>query len=315
MGDKKNVTDFALWKFSPRGVKRQMEWDSPWGKGFPGWHIECSAMSIKYLEQPLDIHCGGQDHVRVHHSNEIAQTEAATGKQFAKYWLHGEFLVQDKGKMAKSAGDFLTLETVMHEGVSPLTYRMFCYTAHYRSPLMFSWDAVRSAAAGLANLKKLILSEVKKPAPGKEVPRDKVANSLEPFFAAVCDDMNMTVAVSHIWALAKGTGLSPEEKFAAIEAADAVLALDLLKDERAAEVVTEVSEAGVKLKMVSLAVLDQSVVAEIVSLMSQRQTARQTKAFDKADQIRKQLSDMGVAIKDLSGGVSECRVAHGSNNE
>jgi cysteinyl-tRNA synthetase len=309
MGDKKNVTDFALWKISPKGLRRQMEWDSPWGTGFPGWHIECSAMSLKYLEQPLDIHCGGQDHVRVHHTNEIAQAEAATGTTFARYWLHGEFLVQDKGKMAKSAGDFLTLESVMKEGVSPLSYRMFCYTAHYRSPLMFSWDALRSAAAGLANLKKLILSEVKKPASGASVPRDIVARALEPFLSAVCDDMNMTVALSHIWTLAKEPTLSAEEKYSAVETADAVCGLNLLQDDRAHEIVTEVTEAGVHLRMVSQAILEQSMIQRIVALMAQRQSARQSRAFDKADQIRKQLSDMGVMIKDLPGGVSECRVA------
>jgi cysteinyl-tRNA synthetase len=308
MGDKKNVTDFALWKFSPKGSRRQMEWDSPWGKGFPGWHIECSAMSLKYLDQPLDIHCGGQDHVRVHHTNEIAQAEAATGKQFAKFWLHGEFLVQDKGKMAKSAGDFLTLETVTNEGVSPIAYRMFCYTAHYRSPLMFSWEAVRSAAAGLANLKKLIVSEVKKPGDDATPPGGAVAKLLEPFFTAVCDDMNMTVAVSHIWSLVKDGGVTAEAKYAAIKAADTVLALDLLTDDRPEEIVTDVSEAGVNLKIVSQAALDQATVSRIAELMSRRRSARKDKAFDKADEIRKLLSAMNVTIKDLPGGVSECRV-------
>jgi cysteinyl-tRNA synthetase len=308
MGDKKHVTDFALWKFSPKGSRRQMEWDSPWGKGFPGWHIECSAMSLKYLEQPLDIHCGGQDHVRVHHTNEIAQAEAATGKQFAKYWLHGEFLVQDKGKMAKSAGDFLTLETVIKESVSPLAYRMFCYTAHYRSPLMFSWDALRSAATGLANLKKLILSEVKKPAVSASALLDAALKPLEPFFAAVCDDMNMTVAVSHIWSLVKEPGLSAEQKYAAIEAADGILGLDLLTDDRPREIVTDVAEAGIRIKVISQTMLDQTMISRIATLMSERQTARQTKVFDKADIIRKQLSDIGVTIKDLPDGISECRV-------
>jgi cysteinyl-tRNA synthetase len=310
MGDKKSVTDFALWKFSPKGSKRQMEWESPWGTGFPGWHIECSAMSLKYLDQPLDIHCGGQDHVRVHHTNEIAQAEAATGKQFAKYWLHGEFLVQDKGKMAKSAGDFLTLETVMKEGVSPLSYRMFCFTAHYRSPLMFSWDSVRAAAAGLANLKKLVLSEVKKPAKGAVHENvSKVAEkALEPFYAAVCDDMNMTVAVSHIWSIVKDAGLSAEEKYAAIEAADAVLGLDLLTDDRPKEIVTDVAEAGIRFKLVSQSVLDQEIISRIAVLMAQRQEARLSKAFDKADVIRKELTDIGVTVKDLPGSVSECRI-------
>jgi cysteinyl-tRNA synthetase len=156
MGDKRNVTDFALWKFSPKDAKRQMEWDSPWGVGFPGWHIECSAMSIAHLPQPLDIHCGGMDHIRVHHTNEIAQAEAATGQKFANFWLHGEFLVLDKGKMAKSGGNFVTLDTLKEKGISPLGYRMFCYTAHYRSPLTFSYEGAASAEQGLANLRKII---------------------------------------------------------------------------------------------------------------------------------------------------------------
>jgi cysteinyl-tRNA synthetase len=135
-----------------------MEWDSPWGVGFPGWHIECSAMSMEYLPQPIDIHCGGSDHIRVHHSNEIAQSEAATGKKFVKYWLHGEFLVLDKGKMAKSGGGFITLDSVKDAKIPPLAYRMFCFTAHYRSPLSFSWEGLSASAHSLANLYQTISS-------------------------------------------------------------------------------------------------------------------------------------------------------------
>jgi cysteinyl-tRNA synthetase len=308
MGDKRSATDFALWKFSPKDKKRQMEWDSPWGTGFPGWHIECSAMSLKYLEQPLDIHCGGSDHVRVHHTNEIAQAEAATGRQFVKYWLHGEFLVLDKGKMAKSSGDFLTLDSVKEAGIPPLAYRMFCYTAHYRSPLMFSWDGLKSAGQGLVNLKKLVFSETKKPASADSVSRETAGRILEPFYDSLCDDMNMPVACAHVWTLLKDPALSAKEKYCAVEAADSVLGLDLLKDDRASETVTEVERSGVKLKLVSASAPDAARVDAIAALVAQRQEARATKNFDKADSIRMQLAALGVELKDLPGGVAECRL-------
>ena len=135
LGEKRHVTDFALWKFSPSDQKRQMEWDSPWGVGFPGWHIECSAMSTKYLGVFFDIHCGGEDHISVHHPNEIAQTQACYGTHLANFWLHGYFLQLDDAKMAKSAGDFLRLQTLIDRGYDPVAYRWFCLNAHYRAKL------------------------------------------------------------------------------------------------------------------------------------------------------------------------------------
>ncbi len=135
LGEKRHVTDFALWKFSPSDQKRQMEWDSPWGLGFPGWHIECSAMSTKYLGVFFDIHCGGEDHISVHHPNEIAQTQACYGTHLANFWLHGYFLQLDDAKMAKSAGDFLRLQTLIDRGYDPVAYRWFCLNAHYRAKL------------------------------------------------------------------------------------------------------------------------------------------------------------------------------------
>ncbi|MBU2219414.1 cysteine--tRNA ligase, partial [Patescibacteria group bacterium] len=151
-GEKKNPTDFALWKLSSSGEKRQMEWDSPWGKGFPGWHIECSAMSTKYLGQPFDIHAGGIDHIPVHHQNEIAQSEAAYDKPLAKYWLHGEFLVIDQKKMSKSEGNFITLNILKEKNFNPLSYRFFVLSSHYRKPLNFSWQAMEAGQRGLEHL-------------------------------------------------------------------------------------------------------------------------------------------------------------------
>ena len=308
MGDKKNATDFALWKFSPKDRQRQMEWSSPWGKGFPGWHIECSAMSLAYCPQPLDIHCGGMDHVRVHHTNEIAQTEAATGKPFVRYWLHGEFLVIDKGKMAKSAGDFLTLDSLREAAVAPLAYRMFCYTAHYRSPLMFSWEGLKAAGHGLANLKKLVFSETRKPSSPAGVSRESVDRILAPFYEALCDDMNMTVACAHVWALLKDATVTAEEKYLAVAAADAVLALDLLTDDRPREVARDIERSGVRLRLVSLTAPEDSLVNKIAELASRRAEARTNRDFAAADSIRAELSGMGVEIKDLPGGVAECRI-------
>jgi len=138
-GEKRNVTDFALWKFSPADRQRYMEWDSPWGKGFPGWHIECSAMSAKYLGPFFDIHCGGEDHISVHHTNEIAQTQACYGTRLANFWLHGYFLQMDEARMSKSAGGFVRLQTLLDRGYDPLTYRFFCLSAHYRARLSFAW--------------------------------------------------------------------------------------------------------------------------------------------------------------------------------
>ncbi len=153
LGEKRSATDFALWKFSPAGEKRQMEWDSPWGKGFPGWHIECSAMAQKYLGDYFDIHCGGEDHIPVHHTNEIAQTEARVGTRLANFWMHGYFLLSNDAKMAKSAGEFLRVQYLVDRGYDPLAYRYLCLTAHYRGQLNFTWDALDSATIALDRMR------------------------------------------------------------------------------------------------------------------------------------------------------------------
>ena len=155
--EKKNPTDFALWKSSPNpstssGQRRQMEWESPWGVGFPGWHIECSAMSVKYLGQPFDIHTGGVDHVPVHHTNEIAQSEAAAGKPLANYWLHSEFVIVNDARMGKSEGNLITLLELKDKGYSPLAYRYFVLAGHYRTRLNFTWEAMAGAQNTLDNL-------------------------------------------------------------------------------------------------------------------------------------------------------------------
>ena len=224
--EKRNATDFALWKFSPQGTQRQMEWDSPWGIGFPGWHIECSAMSMKYLGDQLDIHCGGTDHIDVHHTNEIAQSEAATGKPFFKVWMHGAFLIIAGGKkMAKSEGNFLTLENAfLKKNIDPLAYRYATFLSHYRKPMEYSQEAMDAALNGLQHLRNQVrtLKDDAGDAPGGSVNiefRDK-------FLQEINDDLNMPRAMAVVQALLK-SDLTAAEKLVTIDDFDQVLGFDL----------------------------------------------------------------------------------------
>jgi cysteinyl-tRNA synthetase len=301
MGAKRSPTDFALWKFSPSGATRQMEWESPWGVGFPGWHIECSAMSLKYLRQPLDIHCGGMDHVRVHHTNEIAQAEAATGTPFVRFWLHGEFLTLDAGKMAKSGGGFITLDTVKERGVDPLAYRMFCYSAHYRSPLAFSWEGLEGAAQSLANMRKLTGVLATEPGAGSA----RVSEVLQPFYAALDDDLNMPKAMAALWDIARSKDIAPADRKAAIAIADRVTGLDLLKIQvnRGAECWDESHTIKLVMTPAGAAGIDAQVVFQKIN---QRRSARATKDWASADVVRKELAALKISVRDLPDGSTEC---------
>ncbi|MCL2218513.1 MAG: cysteine--tRNA ligase [Chitinispirillia bacterium] len=307
MGDKRNVTDFALWKFSPKDAKRQMEWESPWGTGFPGWHIECSAMSLAHLPQPVDIHCGGMDHIRVHHTNEIAQTEAATGEKFANFWLHGEFLVLDKGKMAKSGGNFVTLDTLRDKGVSPLGYRMFCYTAHYRSPLTFSFEGAASAEQGLTNLRRII-STLSDGSGRAGVDKGRLAEISGPFMDALCDDLNMPRAMAALWEGLRDNKLTDGEKLALAEEADKVLGLDLMKpaENRRTEITEEVD--GYKIFLSVNGNISPTLKNTIIEKAVLRKKSRAAKDFKTADLIRDRFAGAGVAVKDLPDGTTECVV-------
>lgn len=271
--EKKNPTDFALWKFSPKDVKRQMEWDSPWGVGFPGWHIECSVMSTKYLGQPFDIHCGGIDHIPIHHTNEIAQSEAAYDKPMAKYWLHGEFLVMGDKKMAKSEGNFVTLSDLEEKGYHPLAYRYFCLTAHYRTPLRFTWTALEGSQRALNRLYENI-----KRYPKKEVEFHKEYE--ERFHKAINDDLDMPKALAITWELIKDDNISPEIKRATLLQFDKVLGLSL---DNPPEIKVEVPE-------------------EIWQLLEERETARKNKDWKKADEIREEIKKRGYIIEDTPQG-------------
>ena len=224
--EKKNKTDFALWKFSPINEKRQMEWDSPWGVGFPGWHIECSAMSRAVLGDHLDIHTGGIDHIPVHHTNEIAQSECSNGdgKRFVNYWMHVNFLNADKGKMSKSTGDFLRLESIKEKNISPLAYRYLLLMTHYRKELKFSWDSLE--AANNAYLK--LIKQIDKIKTDKKVDLTEAGEKyLNRFVDAMNDDLNTSIALATLWSMLGDKELANEEKYTLIKEMDKYIGLNL----------------------------------------------------------------------------------------
>jgi len=277
---KRHPADFALWKLTPSGVQRQMEWDSPWGRGFPGWHLECSAMSMKYLGEQFDIHCGGIDHIRVHHTNEIAQTEGATGKHpWVRFWLHGEFLVLDKEKMAKSGEGFITLGTVVERSIDPLAYRYMCLGAHYRQQLTFSWEALDGAAGSLQTLRRRARELAEQASPSPQGEREPFTAR---FRAAVEDDLNMPRALAVAWEVARSSELSPAAASALLRDFDRVLGLDLGEP---------------------LAGEGAALEEEIQQKINEREAARRKKDFATADRIRDELAAEGIRLMDTPGGV------------
>jgi cysteinyl-tRNA synthetase len=271
VGEKRHPTDFALWKFSPPGERRQMEWDSPWGRGFPGWHIECSAMAQKYLGDYFDIHCGGEDHIPVHHTNEIAQTEARVGTRLANFWMHGYFLLEGNAKMAKSAGEFLRLKSLTDRGYDPLAYRYLCLTAHYRSQLNFTWDALDAAATALERMRGGFHALPEGGAPD--------AGALERFTGEVNDDLNVPRALALAWEVLRGA-LPPEARRATLAALDRVLGLRLSGWQPRQETVPE----GVR------------------ALAEARSAARGARDWPEADRLRAQLHEAGWEVEDRPDG-------------
>ena len=272
--EKRNARDFALWKFSPVNEKRDMEWDSHWGVGFPGWHIECSAMSMKYLGEQFDLHIGGEDLKSTHHPNEIAQSQGATGySPFVKYWLHGAFLLVDGGKMGKSKGNAYTLHDLENKGISPLALRYFYFSGHYRSPLNFTWEALESSAHALQKIQDYYL-EVGLPS--------KTGNIEETykikFLNTINDDLNIPQALAVLWELVKDEKITPENKKATLLDFDRVFGF-------------------------GLADLKQEIIPdEINELVNQREQARVSKDFAKSDELRDKIKEMGYELNDTDGG-------------
>ncbi|MGZ3692645.1 MAG: cysteine--tRNA ligase [Bdellovibrionota bacterium] len=273
---KHEPTDFALWKFLPKDKKRQQEWDSPWGKGFPGWHIECSAMAMKYLGETFDIHCGGIDHVRVHHTNEVAQSEAATGKRFSNFWLHGEFLNEDSGKMSKSKGETLTLSVLERDGFDPMDYRFLLLQAHYRTQLLFSYDALRAAQAGRRGMMERLRDW--QGLGGKSL--GDLSRYTNAFEKAVFDDLNMPEALSVFFQAAKDPALSPADKVKLALDFDGMFGLGLAQ----------------RLEQLDL------VPAEIQALVDARDHARATKQWAESDRLRGELQAKGYRVDDTPKG-------------
>ncbi len=265
-GEKKHPEDFALWKFNS-----SLGWETPLGKGFPGWHIECSAMASKYLGKQFDLHCGGKEHVPVHHTNEIAQSEAAFGKKpWVKYWLHHEWLELSGEKMAKSGENFITLSTLEKKGFHPLDYRFFCLGTHYRKPLMFSWEALEGAKIARKKLVEHYLSW--------EGKGSMVKKYLDAFTKEINHDLNTPKALAMVWALVNDAKIKNEDRKATLLKFDEVLGL------------------GFK------SVKEEKIPADLIELAEERLAARKKKDWKKADFLREEIKKRGFIIGDADAG-------------
>ena len=298
--NKRNPHDFVLWFTKSKFENQALVWDSPWGRGYPGWHIECSAMSMKYLGEQFDIHTGGIDHIRIHHTNEIAQSEGATGKQWVKYWLHNEFLVMNKGKMSKSTGDFITLDKVIEAGYAPLDYRFLLLGGHYRSQLTFSWEAMETAKNARKNLEQRIsnlLTEAKTlpdfPCGGLTAEQsiallhtEKARGYFTDFVHALEEDISTPRALSVLQLTVKDKELEASEAVTLIRIFDTVLALHLIEEAAALHTGTESVDNA----------------EEIERLVAERTEAKKNKDFKRADEIRNVLKDRGIALEDTANG-------------
>jgi cysteinyl-tRNA synthetase len=282
--NKKNPLDFVLWFTNSKFKNQIMQWDSPWGRGFPGWHIECSAMSMKYIGERIDIHCGGVDHIPVHHTNEIAQSEAAIGHKWVNYWVHGEFLVLDGAKMSKSTGEFLTVSKLEGDGFNPLDYRYFCLQSRYRKQLVFSYESLKDAKTAYGKLKSKITAIAEGINENDTIDNVKINNYKESFINTIGDDLNMPNAFTVLWDVIKDEKLNNKEKIYLIEDFDRVFSLELTKPE-------EVNNEDID-------------TALIESLIEKRNEARKNKDWSKADEMRNKLLDMGIEIKDTKEGTT-----------
>ena len=281
---KRAPADFAIWRRTPPGEKRQMEWDSPWGRGAPGWHLECSVMSEALLGFPFDIHTGGIDHREIHHPNEIAQNQAhsCSDASGARLWMHNNFLVERSGKMSKSSGEFLRVQLLIDKGYHPLAYRLMCLQAHYRSELEFSWEGL---GAALTRLKRLVMAAAPvREAEAIDVTDRRLADLLARFDAAMSDDLNTPVALTLLEETAAMKKIDAGQKRATLAAMDAVLGLDLLTIDRA--------DLRVQPKAATIA------EDEIEAILARRKDARAAKDFVASDALRDELGAAGVEVMD-----------------
>ncbi|MDP4092206.1 MAG: cysteine--tRNA ligase [Bacillota bacterium] len=276
--EKRHPADFAIWKKAPK--EHIMQWPSPWGMGYPGWHIECSAMGRKYLGDVFDIHTGGVDHIPVHHENEIAQSEALLGKPAVKTWMHGEFLLVDNGKMSKSLGNTYTIEDLKKKGFEPLVFRYFCLNAHYRNKLNFTWDGLQSAQVSLSRLMEGVLAHKN----GSDQVEDEVVSGFrKEFQEAINDDLNIPKALGIVWNIVRYPKKS-KQLFELLLETDSILGLGMADAESKKADETDVG-------------------SEVEGLIEKRQQARKEKNWKEADNIRDQLKEMGIILEDTPQGV------------
>lgn len=284
--NKRNPKDFVLWFTNSKFANQAMTWDSPWGRGYPGWHIECSAMSMKYLGEHFDIHCGGIDAIPVHHTNEIAQSEAATGHTWVNYWCHGEFLLMGDAKMSKSSGGFVTLPVLEEKGYDALDYRYFCLTGHYRSQLRFSYEALDGARSARRSLMEKIAALKAETGPAEKV-GDAAKEYMDSFDAAMENDLGAPEAVARLWQMMKDSSVPAADKLAAAYHMDGILGLRLDKAEAEEKIGSE----------------------DDLRLLDERTAAKKAKDYARADEIRAELERRGYIVKDTpQGAVLQRRV-------
>ena len=293
---KKNKSDFVLWFTKSKFDDQELKWDSPWGVGYPGWHIECSSICMKHLGAKLDIHCGGVDNIFPHHTNEIAQSEAYTGEKWCNNWFHVHHLNDETGKMSKSKGDFLTVSLIESKGYNPLVYRFFCLQSHYRKPLVFSYEALDQATATYNKLVRRIAGLKN----GGEVDSAFVESARASFIEKVGNDMNTALGITCIYDILKAN-TTDASKLKAIEVIDeAVLCVGLID---AAKALNKQAEEKKEDNSISIDI-DPELRAKIEGLIAERASAKKEKNFARADQIREELAAMGVTIKDTREGTT-----------
>ncbi|MEE5989431.1 MAG: cysteine--tRNA ligase [Lachnospiraceae bacterium] len=289
--NKRNKSDFVLWFTKSKFDDQELKWDSPWGYGYPGWHIECSCIAIKHLGETLDIHCGGVDNIFPHHTNEIAQSEAYLGHQWCKYWFHVHHLVDRNGKMSKSKGEFITVDLLKEKGYDPIVYRFFCLQSHYRKPLEFSYEVMDNMTVSFDKLIKRIAQLKDDGAVDNAV----LEEYRKRFTEAVTNDVNTSMGITVVYDVLKAD-TNDSTKKALIGSFDEVLSLDLLK--RAEELSAKNSDGtngdpGV----------DEETVRFVTEKIEERKAAKKAKDFEKADAIRAELLEKGIAIEDTREGV------------
>jgi len=273
VGEKKHPTDFAIWKFN-----ETLGYDAPFGKGFPGWHIECSAMAMRYLGETIDIHTGGVDHIPVHHTNEIAQSECATGKPYARFWMHNAHILVDGEKMSKSLGNTYRLIDIHERGIPPLAYRYWLLTAHYRTQANFTWEALAGAQSAYNRLTNFVFTL---PNTESDAP---IESYISEFTEEINDDLNTANAIALVWKLMKDASITDADKYATLMKMDKVLGLGL------ALIHSHMSE------------MRDAVPAGVNSLLTLRQAARSEKNFAESDRLRDTIKKLGYDVKDTPDG-------------